>query len=169
MDQIHNGFTTILIRDHRLWETTMDVLLHTPPTGDGEHEGYNIMQDIITITELRFGRNIKGVPMDGATWRKFQKFARRDLETVGQHSGDASWVEVHTGTGTWVNEDGVRESEESAVATLYVKNGALTAGDIELLKRSAATLALAFRQDAVAVVAHGTSYLLYALVLEGAQ
>jgi hypothetical protein len=68
------------------------------------------------------------------------------------------WVELHTGVGTWVNDDGTAESEESAVATLFTTaaDAHLNAG---LLHDFAAEFAAEFDQDAVAVVVRGASAL----------
>ena len=115
------------------------------------------------LTELRFGRNIKGTPMGSDDWAVFQQSARGILEAYGTRVAGASWVEVHTGTGTWTDEDGTVVVEESAVATLY-SEGPLFGPAVSELFELVAGHAAIFEQDAIAVVLGGTSHLIKAEV-----
>ena len=121
------------------------------------------------LVEFRFGRNINGTPMSLDRWAQFQAEARAILDGVatGLQAGSLEplkqWTEVHTGTGTWVNEDGTVESEDSAVVTLYTNASTLCTFTLrDTLVDFAAELATDYEQDAVAVVYAGESTLVSA-------
>lgn len=114
--------------------------------------------------EYRFGRNVKGVPMDSERWADFLTHARVTLEGVARGAQNCTvtklnqWVETHIGGGTWVNDAGETEYEESAVVTLYSdcvdfdpshEDFGLT---VELLLEIASELASDFDQEAIALV-----------------
>ena len=111
------------------------------------------------ILELRFGRNIQGVRMCPDTWQLFQDEA---IDLLKQFAIDAEadtyWTEIHTGKGEWINDIGVKESEESAVATLYWTEHGLHDSDERVedafasLEDAVVQLAYEYSQDAIAVV-----------------
>lgn len=117
------------------------------------------------LIEFRFGRNINGTPMPLDRWTQFQAEARAILDGVatGLQAGlepFKQWTEVHTGTGTWTNEDGSIESEDSAVVTLYTSASTLYTFTLrDTLIDFAAELAADYEQDAVALVVDGESTL----------
>lgn len=110
------------------------------------------------LTELRFGRNIKGTPMDLDRWEQFRSDAVEALQTFGESvEADEFWVEVHHGIGTF---EGVVES--SAVATLYWSEHGLHDGEeawvadaLAELVEAANALADTYEQDLVAVINAG--------------
>ena len=111
------------------------------------------------ITELRIGRNINGTPMDEIQW---VTFIHKAACLLGQYGEEGSTIENHRGTGSWENEDGTVETEDSAVVTLY----GTTPLDSFLrttLKRDVAWLAEDYGQQAIAVV-YGESVLVSAAV-----
>jgi len=113
----------------------------------------------IELVEVRFGRNIDGAPMSAEEWAKFQAFALDPLTLEaarirGLDDDARAWVEIHTGTGTWVGDDGIPQSEESAVATLFTNRGAML-GDTF---RTAEAAAYIWGQEVVAVVVCGVSH-----------
>ena len=117
----------------------------------------------VNLTEIRIGRNVNGVPMSDTDWARFTDAAHGALRAVSVGVvHPESWIEVHEGGGKW---DG---DETSAVVTLYwAPRGEGWAGEddvrgylLEGLSRHAEHLAFVFRQDAVAVVSGGRSFLL---------
>jgi len=118
-----------------------------------------------TLTELRIGRNINGVPMSDARWESFVGHCRAILDglAVGEQNLTVrrltQWIEVHRGIGTWTDDNGIEQSEESAVVTLYSDGEHGDEATIDLLMDLASQLAADFEQDAVAVVVGGVSYL----------
>jgi hypothetical protein len=120
------------------------------------------------LIEFRIGRNINGVPMYHGEWAEFIRAARTPLENLATELQARAigkelkqWVEVHTGTGTWTNEEtGETESEDSAVVTLYTNaTAAELDGWQDTLYIDAGELAWDFDQDAVALVWQGVSTL----------
>jgi hypothetical protein len=111
------------------------------------------------ITELRIGRNIDGKPMGTISWLHFIQKAESLLAQCGSKE---SRVENHKGTGSWLNDEGDWEYEESAVVTLYDTtplDSSLRTG----LEQDAARLAEGYQQEAIAVV-YGESSLVRATV-----
>ena len=132
------------------------------------------MSKKVRLTELRIGRNHNKGPFemegDGTTmgdqkWESFKADAREALEAFAFYiEADSFWIETHTGIGTWTDKDGVDHTEESAVVTLYWTEHGLngpsrTRYAYRKLYDRAATLALVFNQDAVAVIRDGRSIL----------
>lgn len=132
------------------------------------------MSNTVKLTELRIGRNYNNNPCvvegDGTTmsdqaWDRFKADAREALEVFAFYiKADSYWTETHTGIGTWTDKDGVEHTEESAVVTLYwTEHGlnlpSVTRFSYKRLYNRAATLALVFNQDAVAVIRDGRSIL----------
>lgn len=124
------------------------------------------MSNTYNLTELRIGRNINGTPMSAESWEKFQAIAEELLQEFGIDSeADTYWTEIHTGTGTWTDGDGIAQTEDSAVVTLYWTEHGLHDGDARVeaayttLEVEVAKLAGFFRQDAIAVVREGRSIL----------
>lgn len=121
------------------------------------------MSNTITLTELRLGRNVRGVPMADDRWSSFVGQARCVLDGIATAEQNLTvrklqqWTEVHRGIGTWTDDDGIEQSEESAVVTLYSDSD--LDGVLDLLLEFAAELAADFEQDAVAVIFGGLSYL----------
>jgi len=116
----------------------------------------------MNIIEYRIGRNIKSVPMDEYNWTCFQDAARTYLDWIRIQLQEETertleqWIEVHTGSGTYIHKDGTLVREDSAVFTLY------TDADIEniddILDKYAQKLAKQSDQEAIGVVV-GTSRL----------
>lgn len=133
------------------------------------------------IIEYRIGRNIGSVPMDDRRWLAFQNDARaillgiadglnnprHDLIAAGVAGVEllTQWTEVHRGIGTWTGDDGLEQSEESAVVTLYTSALELELFTLrDLLVELAGELAARFEQDAIALVWQGQSTLVPAAV-----
>lgn len=114
--------------------------------------------------EFRFGRNVNGVPMDSERWASFLTTAGVTLEGVAAGAQNVTrdqltqWVETHIGGGTWVNDAGETEYEESAVVTLYSESFLFDPSHpdfhltLDMLTEFASELAQEFEQEAVAVV-----------------
>ena len=123
----------------------------------------------MNIIEYRIGRNVKTVPMDEYHWTCFQDAARTYLGWIRTQLQEGTervleqWIEVHTGSGTYIHKDGTLVREDSAVFTLY------TDADIEnindILDKYAQKLADQSEQESVAVVV-GTSRLVESSALE---
>lgn len=120
----------------------------------------------MNIIELRIGRNVGSVPMPAQRWQQFVDHSVAVLEGVaeglnrGRVEPLSSRTEVHRGTGTWTDANGVTVSEESAVVSLYLDASLLEFCDArEVLVELVGELASEFQQDAIAVVWQGTSTL----------
>jgi hypothetical protein len=122
-----------------------------------------------SIIEYRIGRNVGTTPMSEMQWSDYIEQARAILDgaAAGLQRETANrltqWTEVHTGMGTWTDEDGTEVREESAVVTLYTDSDTLDEPLHDLLVELAGDLAARFEQDAVALVFGGVSTLVPAV------
>lgn len=107
------------------------------------------MDDMSTVVQLSLGRNVGIMPMVIDVWDEFKTQAAGALIAAGLAENG---VEIHLGTGKWVDDAGRNIYEESAHITTFVdKPKDQLVWELTALVEELQELAHRYEQDAIAV------------------